>query len=225
MKIKGVISDMDGVILDSEKLYVRFWCEAAQFYGYPMQKAHALSIRSMARVLAAERLRGYFGADFDYHAVHDKRVELMDKYIDENGIEAKPFAKELLQYLKACGFKVALATATGLERTQVYLERVGLYEYFDEIVCASMVNCGKPKPYIYLAAAERLGLRAEECVALEDSPNGIISASSAGCKTVMVTDLDKPTKDILPLLFAVADNLDEVLKLIKNLDKEREQWK
>lgn len=225
MKIKGIISDMDGVILDSEKLYVRFWCEAARFYGYPMQELHALSIRSMARPLAAQRLRGYFGEDFDYHAVHDKRVELMDKYIDKNGIEAKPFAKELLQYLKACGYQVALATATGLERTQKYLERVGLYRYFDEIVCASMVNCGKPKPDIYLFAAERLGLKAEECIALEDSPNGIISASSAGCKTVMVTDLDKPTKDILPLLFAVADNLDDVINLIENLDKEREQWK
>ena len=83
MKIKGVISDMDGVILDSEKLYVRFWCEAANFYGYPMQRQHALSIRSMARPLAAERLKGYFGEDFDYHAVHDKRIELMDKFINE----------------------------------------------------------------------------------------------------------------------------------------------
>ena len=78
MNIKGIISDMDGVILDTEKLYVRFWCESANFYGYPMQTEHAMSIRSMARPLAIEKLKGYFGENFDFHAVHAKRIELMD---------------------------------------------------------------------------------------------------------------------------------------------------
>ena len=64
MKIQGVISDMDGVILDSEKLYVRFWCEAGRFYGFPMEEKHALSIRSMARPLASAKLKGIFGDGF-----------------------------------------------------------------------------------------------------------------------------------------------------------------
>lgn len=215
MKIKGVISDMDGVILDTEKLYVRFWCEAANFYGYPMQKHHALSIRSMARVFAKEKLKGYFGEDFDYHAVHSKRIELMDKYIEENGIEAKQGAEKLLSYLRKNGYRVALATATAPDRTKCYLERLGLYEYFDKIVCASMVSRGKPEPDIYLYAAEKLGLAPQECLALEDSQNGIKSASSAGCKTVMVPDLDEPAKEIVPLLYDVADNLCDVIRIIE----------
>ena len=97
--VKGVISDMDGVILDSEKLYVRFWCEAGKFYGYQFEERHALSIRSMARPFAIERLQGFFGEDFDYDAVRNKRVELMDKFVEQNGIEAKPGAETLLQYL------------------------------------------------------------------------------------------------------------------------------
>lgn len=214
MKIKGVISDMDGVILDTEKLYVRFWCEAANFYGYPMQTHHALSIRSMARVYAIERLKGYFGEDFDYYTVHDKRIELMDKYIEENGIEPKCGAEELLQFLKENGYKTALATATAPERTKSYLSRLGLYEYFDEIVCASMVKRGKPQPDIYLCAAERLGLKPQECIALEDSPNGIKAASAAGCKTVMVPDLDLPTDEVKPLLYDVAKDLIEVKRII-----------
>lgn len=216
MKIKGVISDMDGVILDTEKLYVRFWCEAANFYGYPMERSHALSIRSMARPLAIERLKSYFGEDFDYYAVHSKRIELMDKYIEENGIEAKPGAELLLAYLKENGYRVALATATGYERTKEYLERLGLFKYFDEIVCASMVECGKPAPDIYLYAAEKLGLRPQECIALEDSQNGIKSASSAGCKTVMVPDLDEPADEIKPLLYDVADGLVDVIRILNN---------
>ncbi len=212
--IKGVISDMDGVILDTEKLYVRFWCEAANFYGYPMQKHHALSIRSMARKYAIERLKGYFGENFDYYAVHDKRIELMDKYINENGIEAKPGAEELLSFLKQNGYKVALATATAPDRTRNYLERLGLYKYFDEVVCASMVKTGKPAPDIYIFAAQKLGLAPCECIALEDSANGIKSASSAGCKTVMVPDLDLPNDEVMPLLYGVTENLVDVNRFL-----------
>ena len=214
MEIKGVIFDMDGVVLDTEKLYVRFWCEAANFYGYPMKKHHALSIRSMARVFAIKKLKGYFGENFDYYAVHDKRIELMDKYISEKGIDTKPYAEYLLKYLKDNGYKTAIATATALERTEKYLKQVGLYKYFDKIICASMVKKGKPEPDIYLKAAESLELMPCECIALEDSKNGIISASGAGCKTVMVPDLDGPDEEILSMTYSVADNLKEVINLL-----------
>lgn len=100
----------------------------------------------------------------------------MDKFISENGIESKPGAAEFLGFLKQNGYRVALATATAPERTKKYLSALGLYDYFDEIVCASMVAKGKPEPDIYLYAAEKLGLAPENCIALEDSLNGIKSA-------------------------------------------------
>ncbi len=214
--IKGVISDMDGVILDSEKLYVRFWREAANFYGYPMTTEHALSIRSMARPFAIERLQGYFGEDFDYDLVRGKRVELMDAYVEKHGIEAKDGARVLLVYLKKNGYKVALATATAANRASQYLQRVGLLEFFDVVASARMVKNGKPKPDIYLYAAERLGLRPCECVALEDSVNGVRSAAAAGCKTVLVPDLDNPEKELKPLLYDTANGLSDVIRIINN---------
>lgn len=206
---------MDGVILDTEKLYIRFWCEAANFYGYPMEKVHAMSIRSLARPFAIKKLKGFFGEAFDYNAVHEKRIELMDKYIEKNGIEAKDGADELLGYLKSNGYKIALATATGFIRTKLYLEQLNLYKYFDEIVCASMVAKGKPEPDIYLYAAEKIGLNPNECIALEDSQNGIISANSAGCKTVMVPDLDGPSDEIKLMLYDVANGLKDVIRILK----------
>ena len=214
MKIKGVISDMDGVILDSEKLYVRFWCEAGQFYGFPFERKHALGIRSMARPFAIERLQGWFGDSFDYDTVRNKRIELMNAYVEKHGIEAKPDAEKLLSYLKEKGIAVALATATPKERAEEYLRRVGLLQYFDEVVSARMVKNGKPAPDIYLFAAEKLGLKPEECMALEDSQNGIRSANTAGCKTVMVPDLDGPTGEIMPLLYDVADGLWDVVRIL-----------
>ena len=218
MKIKGVIFDMDGVILDSEKLYVRFWCEAAGFYGFPMETEHALSIRSMARPLAAKRLGNIFGEKFDYQAVHSKRVELMDAYIEKKGIEAKPGASELLRYLKDNGYRVALATATAPDRAEKYLKAHDLYKYFDVVVSASMVSIGKPAPDIYLKAAELLGLSPQSCLALEDSPNGIKSASSAGCVTVMVPDLDKPSNAVIPLIYKTADGLSDVIRILAELE-------
>ena len=213
--IKGVISDMDGVMLDSEKLYVRFWCEAAQSLGFPMKKEHALGIRSLARVFAVKKLQGWFGTEFDYDSVRNKRIELMDKYVAENGIEAKSGAKELLIWLKQNGYKTALATATPVDRASLYIKQVGLLELFDVICSAREVKRGKPEPDIYLLAAKRLGLAPGECMALEDSQNGVRSAFAAGCKTVLVPDLDNPENELKGCLYAVADNLPAVKKLLK----------
>ena len=215
MAIKGVISDMDGVMLDSEKLYVRFWCEAAQSLGFPMEKKHALGIRSMARPFAIEKLQGWFGEGFDYDAVRNRRKALMDDYVRKNGIEAKRGAKELLEWLKQNGYAVALATATPVGRASAYLEQTGLLPYFDKICSARQVAHGKPAPDIYLFAAEQLGLAPQECIALEDSTNGVRSAAAAGCKTVLVPDLDNPEAELSSLLYATAENLAAV-KMILN---------
>ena len=213
--IKAVISDMDGVMLDSEKLYVHFWCEAGRFYGFPMEPKHALGIRSMGRPFAIAKLRGWFGASFDYDRVRAKRVELMNAHIAEHGIEAKPGADKLLRWLKENGYHVGLATATAPKLAMGYLERVGLLGYFDEICSARQVPHGKPAPDIYRFAANRLGVAPEDCIALEDSPNGVRSAASAGCKTVLVPDMDDPGEELKELLYAKADDLEAVIELLK----------
>lgn len=215
MKTKGIISDMDGVILDTEKLYVRFWREAASFYGFPMTLEHALGIRSLSGKLAEEKLQGWFGKEFDYNAVRQKRIELMDEFVSQNGVEPKPGAKALLSYIKDNGYALALATATPVDRAGRYLKSVELYSFFDQIVSAREVKRGKPAPDIYLCAAKRLGLDPKECIALEDSQNGIRSAFAAGCKTIMVPDLDRPTEEIMPLLFGVANGLEDVINIGK----------
>ena len=75
-----------------------------------------------------------------------------------------------------------------------------------------MVKRGKPAPDIYIFAAEQLGLKPEECIALEDSPNGVKSAAGAGCKTIMVPDLTEPDEELQPLLHAKANSLSDVIR-------------
>ena len=218
MNIKGVIFDMDGVILDSEKLYVRFWKEAGRAFGYPWEVEHSLAIRSLARPYAIEKLKGFFGEDFDYDKVRGMRIRLMNAYIAEHGIEPKPHADYILKWLKENGYKIAVATATPLERTEEYLGRIGLLGYFDKIISAHMVAHGKPAPDIYLRASEELGLNPKECIALEDSLNGLRSASAAGCNAVMVPDLDEPNDEAKKLICAVAADLRDVKNVINNID-------
>lgn len=220
MKIKGVIFDMDGVLLDSEKLYIRFWSEAGKACGYPFEKMHALAIRSMARPYAVEKLKGFFGEDFDYDKVRDKRIELMDDYVNRNGIELKPYARYILDYLNKKGYKTALATATPPKRAEKYLNSVGLYESFDEIVTASMVKRGKPEPDIYEFAAEKLGLKSGECIAVEDSPNGAVSAVKAGCVTVVVPDMDVPDDKTRNMVYKVIADLSGLKFLLEKINRE-----
>ena len=220
MKIKAVIFDMDGLMLDTEKLLVKYWCEAANALGFPMERKHALALRSFSRKFAIPKLKERFGEDCDYIAIHDLRVKLMKEYTDVYGIEKKAGLDELLDYLNKNGYRTAVATATNIERAEEYLKKIGVYDKFETIICGNMLENGKPCPDIYLYACERLGLAPCECMALEDSPNGVKSASTAGCVTVMVPDLTQPEKEQLDAVYAVASSLDKVIDVLEKAKKE-----
>ena len=213
--IKAVIFDMDGLMFDTEKLLTRFWKEAAREYGFDMQPRHVLSIRSLAAPLAAPKLQGIFGNDFDYQKIRTRRIQLMNEYIEQNGVEIKPGLVELLDYLKAHSYKIAVATATEKSRAYMYMDSAGVSGYFDEFVCNAMVEHGKPAPDIYIKACEVLGLSPKECIALEDSPNGIRSAFDAGCLPVMVPDLSQPDEETEKLLFKKLDRLDQLIGILE----------
>ncbi|MDE7362314.1 MAG: HAD family phosphatase [Oscillospiraceae bacterium] len=216
--VKAVVFDMDGLLLDTEKLLVRFWVQAANEAGFPMEREHALSIRSLHRKFAVPFLQGLFGEEFDYFKIRSRRMELMSAYLAENPLELKKGARELLGYLNENGIRAAIATATDLERTRDYLTRVGIFDCFDKIVCATMVEEGKPKPDIYIYAARELGLPPGECMALEDSPNGVRSAASAGCVTVMVPDLTPPDDELSGLIYTAAESLGDVIGIVERIN-------
>ena len=213
-QIKGLLFDMDGLILDTEKLYTRFWQEAANALGYPMTREQALGMRSLSKEFGAAKLRSYFGDGISYDEVRRKRIELMDAFIEKEGVEAKAGAQQLMSYLKEKGIKAAIATSSPLDRTKMYLASVGLKDAFDKLISGYMVKKGKPEPDIYLLAAAELGLEPCECLALEDSPTGILSASRAGCFPVMVPDQDQPSQETEEFLFAKVNRLDKVISLL-----------
>lgn len=214
MEDKTILFDMDGTLLDTEKYYRRFWKQAAADCGFFMTDEQALSMRSLGRPFAVEQIREYFGLEADYTRIRSRRMELMNAALEQEGIPLKPFAKEVLEALNNRGYCLAVATATDLQRTEAYLKETGLFSYFRHIICAAMVERGKPAPDIYLYACQVLGVRPEETYAIEDSPNGVQSACQAGCKVIMIPDQTPPDEELRKKLFGVADNLKELLDYI-----------
>lgn len=204
--IKAVIFDLDGTLTDTEKFYQKAWPLALEKFGYKCEAWMPLELRSLGRPFALLKFKEWFGEDFDYGKVRNYRKILIEEYLKEK-IPLKPGAVEILTWLRTNGFIVAMATANDMERTSRYLKRAGLDGYFDKIICADMVKQGKPAPDIYSFAVESLGLTPDEAVAVEDSPNGVRSASGAGCRTVMIPDLTEPDEDLMKLLWARVDNL------------------
>ena len=212
--IRAVIFDMDGTLLDTEKLYMRFWLEAAHRMGYPMRPEHVLHIRSMAAMYAEPLLKREVCPDFDYFAVRELRREIMEAYIDECGVEPKAMMLETLEAIRERGLRIGLATATEEPRARKYLAMVGAEGYFDAITCASMVKRGKPAPDIYLLATRQLGVLPREALAVEDAPSGILAAHAAGLHPVLIPDQDEPGEEIAALCEAVVKSLLDVPGLL-----------
>lgn len=206
----NVIFDLDGTLIDTEKYYRIAWPKAAEKFGYHMTDEMALSLRSLGRPHAPKQFKEWFGEACDYQAIREYRKQLMEELIEEGGMNLKPGAVEILTYLKDIGVTVAMATANEYSRTKRYLERIGLFDYFDKIICADMVKEGKPSPDIYCYAIEQLGARPEECFAVEDSPNGVMSAYLAGCKVIYVPDQTPMEERLEKYVYAVVENLSEI---------------
>lgn len=207
---------MDGVLIDTEKWLQQYWRQAAAEAGFDMTKEHTLSIRSLAGKYAAPYLQGIFGEKFSYWDIRERRKELMKEHIAQHGIEKKPGVDEVLDYLRAHGIRTAVATATDPIRAKEYLTKIGIYDKFDEVVCATMVENGKPKPDVYLYACKQIGENPKDCIAVEDSPNGVRSAVDAGIRTVMVPDLAKPDEETAKIITAEANTLFDLISMLED---------
>lgn len=209
-KVKAVVFDLDGTLIDTERYYVRLGMEVSKEMGYDIPKEVILSLRSLNHKFSKPMLKERYGEDFDFDYFHRTRKERFAKLLKEQGIEKKPGADEILDYLKENGYRIAVATATDIERAEKYLKEIEIYDKFDQIISVSNVANGKPMPDVYLEACRQLGEEPENCMAVEDSENGVKSAYGAGMRVVMVPDLAPPEEEVRPMLYGIADTLLEV---------------
>ncbi|MEG2054304.1 MAG: HAD family phosphatase [Oscillospiraceae bacterium] len=209
--IKGVIFDMDGLLLDTEILYQKAWFEYGDQNGYDINEELLTQLRGQNAENIERITKGVLGDNFEFPKVRDYCFAYLYKCLGEGKITVKKGAIELLKYLKENGYKIALATSSGEDIATDFLKANSLLEFFDEKAFGGMVKNSKPAPDIFLLAAKLLGEKAEDCLVLEDSPNGIRAGAAAGCTVIMVPDMDAPTKELVDLTAYVCEDLRGVI--------------
>ena len=205
---------MDGTLLDTEVIYQKYELQAANELGLNITREDLLNLRSLGNEYAVKFLADKTGVPDACEKLKTLRKSYMDPLMERIDIPLKPTAASALTLLKDSGARLGVATATGQAKTMDYLERAGIKDFFDEIVCVAMVPHGKPKPDVYLYACSKVGSVPEDTFAVEDAPNGVKSASSAGCRTIMVPDLTQPDDELSSLIEYKADTLLDAARYI-----------
>lgn len=193
--LKAVIFDMDGVIFDSERLYMECCKEAAEIFGVENIEKTVLSCIGVNTEKTHEIYRRTYGENFPLEQFWKEATGRFAKKAQGGLLPVKKGAREILEWLKKSGIPAALASSTRTEMVIRELSAAGLKDYFKEIVGGDMAAKSKPDPDIFLLAAQRLDIPAGQCIIIEDSINGIKAARASGAFVIMVPDLAEPTDE------------------------------
>lgn len=219
--IKLVIFDCDGVILDSESLYLDIALENCKINHYDIPIDVLKKVIGGTKVHFKEVMMDYMGEGFDF----DKYLnDLQDVYLSNKDKRTAPVKKgffELMKYLKDNKISTALATSTDKNRQLINLNRVNISEdNFDYMVFGSDITKSKPDPEIYLKVVEHFNIPKEDILVIEDSLNGVLSGINAGLKVIYIPDIVDIPKDIEDMTFRKLKDLSEVIELIESINKE-----
>ena len=219
-----VIFDMDGVISDSEAVYLAGHLHAARLYGLPeedMRRAVGLAV-GVTDEIERRIMLETFGhlPQYDYNKAFRACREYFSNIVESGQMELMPGAEEILRVLHQKGVPVGLASSSPRHMIEKVLERHDVLQYFDAIVSGDMVERSKPDPEIFLKCAARLGIREQDydkTYVIEDSYNGIRAAYAAGMRPVMVPD-QLPATEEMRQMAVVFPSLQETLKWLLTLE-------
>lgn len=216
MQLAGIIFDMDGTLLDTERLALRAWKATERQTGVTFPDGFVISIiganSRTAHAKGAEALGSVPAAE----AFFDAYRESYHRHMEEEGLPIKRGAREILEWSQANHLRLALATSTRRAVAAKKLDRTGFDHFFDVVVCGDEVENGKPAPDIFAKACALLSLKTEHVVAIEDSPNGVRSATAAGIRTLLIPDLAPISPAVAELAWKVSENLAEAQILLQN---------
>lgn len=215
MNIKAVLFDMDGLMVDTESLATEAFIHSAKKQGYDMTKEETLLVLGFTTKSIYEFWENYFkNSDVSGKQLVDDHYKYIENILFTTGPRKMPYIEELLKYLKDSNYKVAVASSSNMNHIINNMEKTGLKKYIDEFASGAEVENGKPAPDVFLLAAERLGIKPEKCLVLEDSKAGVIAGSTAGAKVIMVPDMFKPDDECKEKAYKIVNNLGEVIKLL-----------
>lgn len=211
---QAVVFDMDGLMIDTERVALECWIESARVFGWEISRETCLSLVGLGQRESRQALLDRMGGKFPLAEVSARGRERYLQRLRGEGVAVKPGLVPLLDWLAERDVPVAVATSTQHALALEKLALAGLRERFETIVCGDQVPKGKPAPDVYREAVARIDADPARCIALEDSEIGLRAAHAAGLTCIVVPDLLPPSPEYEPLAHAIVPGLREARALL-----------
>lgn len=215
LNFAAVVFDADGTLFDTENLMYEVWVEVGEEMNFPYPGREYLDYVGLNRAAVLSLMRERYGEGFDGADFMVRCVARLSERIEREGVPLKPGAREILALLREKQIPVGLATSTHRVRTDRRLELCGLRDYFQAVITGDEVSKGKPDPEIYQTTCGKLRVSPKNCLAVEDSKNGILSAHAAGMPVAMVPDMIPPTEELHQIVWKKFDSLLSLCEVLK----------
>lgn len=213
--LKAVIFDMDGLMIDSERVTYDGYVIECKKLGHTMTEEFYKTLLGKPIAGIYAQFHKEFGEDFPIEEVIQKVHAYMADLFETKGVPVKPGLIDLLKYLKENNYKTIVATSSNRHRVDIILESAKIASYFDDSICGDEVTKGKPNPEVFLKSCEKLGVHPDEALVLEDSEAGIQAAHSANIRVICVPDMKYPEEQYTQMTHKIVNSLEDVLTLIK----------
>ena len=217
--VSGIIFDMDGILIDSERQSNEGWLWAAGQLGVDMPMWLIDSFKGAPAELCCKFFDDYYKGVIDYWEAKELRTQHVYKIRETEGIPVKNGVKDIFEYIRNNGLKCAVATSTRRESAEKTLHEIGVWDYLDAVVYGDEVEHGKPEPDIFLRAAKAIGGNPSEAVVVEDSINGIKAGYAADMRVVHIPDTIAIDDDIRKLTYMVCADLNGLIDVVESINK------
>lgn len=220
--IRGALFDMDGVIVDSERVGCDVFMQLAKELGYPAQETDYYRVLGTTDERTLEILAELWGPEARGKYIQDQIHQTRIRMAMAGTMPTKKGLSECMQGLKQRGLRIALATSAPRYLVEHYLQTIpAMMNVFDAIVCGGEAGASKPAPDIYLEAARRIDVDIHDCIGVEDSLNGLKSLTAAGCVRVMIPDLLPCEGEFVPYTQHCLKDLSQLCSLVDRLNLEK----
>lgn len=215
--IKAIIFDMDGLMIDSERVTFECYQERFKDMNLTMDEEFYKTLLGKPIKGIYQRFYDVYGNDFPIQNVIQDVHQLMAERFETEGVPVKKGLVELLHYLKDNNYKTIVATSSNRDRVDKILAQAKITEFFDDSICGDEVTKGKPNPEVFLKSCQKLGVNVDEAIVLEDSEAGIQASYDANIKVICIPDMKYPEKQYEEKTFKILKDLTEVTVYLKSL--------
>ena len=217
--IKAVIFDMDGLMIDSERVTIEGYQHVLAKESLTMSEEKYKTLLGKPVKAVHDLFKEDYGPQYDVDQIIKDVHAYIAKRFETEGVPLKPGLVELLKYLKENNYKTIIATSSHRNRVDLIVKQAQIDQYFDDSICGDEVTKGKPNPEVFLKACQKLQVSPQDALVLEDSESGINAADNAEIKVIGIPDMKYPEEKYVKMTYKIMDNLFQVKDFLEENNK------